>query len=331
MIMVSKITVMGAGTWGVSLARLLAKSGHEVRVWSAVSDEIDRLIRTYTHPNIGGMSLPSTINFTKNVRNAVFDAEMIVLAVPSVFVRETARKMSEFAQDGVIVVDAAKGMEDGTFLTLSEVIKEEMPKARVAVLSGPTHAEEVAFDIPTAVVAAAEDAEVAKIVQDVFMTKTFRVYTNDDTRGVEFAGAIKNIIALGVGICRGLGCGDNTTAALITRGLAEIVTLGTAMGCSAETFYGLAGIGDLIVTCTSIHSRNFRAGRLIGTGKSAKAAQEEVGMVVEGINMLPVAMHLSQKYGVDMPIAKRVNAVVNEGMSAKKALDELMTRDKRGE
>ena len=164
MIMVSKVTVMGAGTWGVSLARMLAKSGHQVRVWSAVGEEIDRLVRTYTHPNIGGMSLPSTINFTKNVRNAVFDAEMIVLAVPSIYVRQTARSMGEFVQDGVIVVDAAKGMEDGTFLTLSEVIKEEVPKARVAVLSGPTHAEEVAFDIPTAVVAAAEDPDVDLLI-----------------------------------------------------------------------------------------------------------------------------------------------------------------------
>ena len=329
--MASKVTVLGAGTWGVSLARMLAKEKHSVKVWSAVSEEIDRLVRTYTHPNIGGMNLPDTIRFTKNIENAVSDAEIIVLAVPSVFVRETARKMSEFVSEGTIIVDAAKGMEDGTFMTLSEVIKEEVPQGRVAVLSGPTHAEEVAFDIPTAVVAASDDEEVAIKVQEVFMTKNFRVYTNTDTRGVEVAGAIKNIMALGVGICRGLGCGDNTTAALITRGLSEIVALGEAMGCSKETFYGLAGIGDLIVTCTSVHSRNFRAGKLIGEGKSAKAAVEEIGMVVEGINMLPAAMHLCEKYGIDMPIAKRVDAVVAGKMPARKALEELMTRSKRGE
>ncbi len=327
----NKIGVIGAGTWGIALSRLLALKGYDVTVWSALGEEIDNLSKTYTHPNLPGMKIPRSIAFTKDMGEAVKDAHVILMAVPSVFVRQTARKLGGFLEKGAVIVDAAKGMEAETLMTMSEIIEEEIPNVKAVALSGPTHAEEVAFDLPTTVAAACEDIDAAKLIQEVFMTSAFRVYTNEDKKGVEFAGAIKNVMALGVGISRGLGYGDNTTAALITRGLAEIVRLGTAMGCKRETFYGLAGMGDLIVTCTSVHSRNFKAGKLIGMGKTAEEAKKEVGMVVEGMNMLPAAMALIKKYNVEMPIAEQVNAVVNGLRDPRAAVNELMQRDKRGE
>lgn len=327
----TKIAVIGAGTWGIALARLLALKGHKVCVWSAIEAEIDNLNRTRVHHMLSEMDIPDEMIFTKNLSEAMENCDIVLMAVPSVFVRSTSEKIREHFNAGMIIVDVAKGMEADRLLTMSEIINDVIPQAKVVALTGPTHAEEVAFDQPTTIVAASEDMEAAEYVQEVFMTESFRVYTNTDIKGVEFAGAIKNVMALGVGISRGLGFGDNTTAALITRGLAEIVRLGTAMGCNRETFYGLAGVGDLIVTCTSVHSRNFKAGRLLGMGMSADEAKKEVGMVVEGINMLPAAMKLIGTYGVEMPIVEVVNAIVNGNTAPEKAVAELMGRDKKGE
>lgn len=327
----TKIAVMGAGTWGIALARILSLKGHDVWVWSAIDAEIDNLNRTRVHHMLSEMDIPDTMIFTKNIADAMESCDVVLMAVPSVFVRSTSEKIKEHFKDGMVIVDVAKGMEAESLYTMSEIINDVIPQAKVVALTGPTHAEEVAFDQPTTIVAACEDKETAKYVQEIFMTESFRVYTNGDIKGVEFAGAIKNVMALGVGISRGLGFGDNTTAALITRGLAEIVRLGTAMGCSRETFYGLAGVGDLIVTCTSVHSRNFKAGKLLGMGMSAEEAKKEVGMVVEGMNMLPAAMKLIDTYGVEMPIVEVVNAIVSGNIAPEKAVAELMGRDRKGE
>ncbi len=327
----TKVAVLGAGTWGIALARLLSVKGHEVSVWSAVESEIDNLNRTRVHHMLSEMDIPDEMTFTKSLGEAMENCNVVLMAVPSVFVRGTAEKIKEYFKSGMIIVDVAKGMEAESLFTMSEIISDVLPTASVVALTGPTHAEEVAFDQPTTIVAASKDKAAAELVQDIFMTETFRVYTNGDIKGVEFAGAIKNVMALGVGISRGLGYGDNTTAALITRGLAEIVRLGVAMGCSRETFYGLAGVGDLIVTCTSVHSRNFKAGRLLGMGYSAEEAKKEVGMVVEGMNMLPAAMKLIEVYGVEMPIVEVVNSIVNGETAPDKAVVRLMRREKKGE
>lgn len=327
----AEIGVFGAGTWGIALARLLVLNGHNVTVWSALESEVVLLGEKREHPNLKGMKIPDEIVFTREISAAAEGKDMLLMAVPSIFVRGTAEKLAPFVKDGMIIADAAKGMEEGTLLTMSEIISEVIPNSEAVALSGPTHAEEVAFDLPTTIVAACADLSAAQRVQEIFMNENFRVYTNSDIKGVEFAGAIKNVMALGVGISRGLGYGDNTTAALVTRGLAEIVRLGTAMGCARETFYGLAGVGDLIVTCTSVHSRNFRAGKLIGEGKSVEEAKNAVGMVVEGINMLPSAMELIKRYGVEMPIAESVNRVVRGTLGPREAVAALMGRCKRGE
>lgn len=327
----SKIAVIGAGTWGIALARLLALKNHNVVVWSAIESEIDNLNNTRVHPMLKDMQIPQSMVFTKDIGVAMENAEIVLMAVPSVYVRATSEKIKKYYKENMIIVCVAKGMEAETLFTMSEIINDVLPVAKVVALTGPTHAEEVAFDLPTAIVAASDCIKTAEHVQEVFMTESFRVYTNTDIKGAEIAGAIKNVMALGVGISRGLGYGDNTTAALITRGLAELVRLGEAMGCNKETFYGLAGVGDLIVTCTSVHSRNFKAGRLLGMGKSAEEAKSEVGMVVEGINMLPAAIRLVESYGVEMPIVESVNAIVNGKMEPRKVVGELMGRNKKGE
>lgn len=327
----TKIAVIGAGTWGIALARVLSVKGHEVAVWSAIESEIDNLNRTRVHHMLSEMDIPDEMVFTKDMGEAMENCKVVLMAVPSVYVRTTAERIKEYFTTDMIIVDVAKGMEADTLFTMSEIIADVIPEARVVALTGPTHAEEVAFDQPTTIVAASCDMEAAEFVQEIFMTETFRVYTNRDIKGVEFAGAIKNVMALGVGISRGLGYGDNTTAALITRGLAEIVRLGVAMGCNRETFYGLAGVGDLIVTCTSVHSRNFKAGNLLGAGYSAESAKKEVGMVVEGMNMLPAAMKLIDVYDVEMPIVEVVNSIVNGETTPEKAVAKLMRRERKGE
>lgn len=293
-----KIAVFGAGTWGIALARLLAVNDRDVTVWSAIPTELKSLSTTHRHPNLPGMVLPSTMHYTADIAEACAGKDILLFAVPSPFVRSTAKKAAPYIPNGQLIVDVAKGVEDKTLMTMSEIIEDELAKqkrtARVVALSGPTHAEEVARDMPTLIVAASEDEEAAKVVQKAFSTPTFRVYTNTDRRGTELGGAVKNVIALAVGIALGLGYGDNAKAALITRGNAELARLGAAMGCKPETFSGLSGMGDLIVTCTSMHSRNLHAGMLLGRGKTAEEAKAEVGQVVEGINALPAACRLAK-------------------------------------
>ncbi|MGN0685934.1 MAG: NAD(P)H-dependent glycerol-3-phosphate dehydrogenase [Gemmiger sp.] len=330
-----KIAVFGAGTWGIALARLLAVNGRDVTVWSAIPTELKSLSTTHRHPNLPGMELPSSMHYTADIQEACAGKDILLFAVPSPFVRTTAKKAAPYITNDQLIVDVAKGIEDKTLMTMSEIIEDELAKqkcsARVVALSGPTHAEEVARDMPTLIVAASEDEDAAKTVQKAFSTPTFRVYTNNDRRGTELGGAVKNVIALAVGIALGLGYGDNAKAALITRGNAELSRLGTAMGCKPETFSGLSGMGDLIVTCTSMHSRNLHAGMLLGRGKTAEEAKSEVGQVVEGINALPAACRLAKKYKVDMPIVQSVDAILGGRMPACNALASLMGRDLKRE
>ena len=331
----TKIAVFGAGTWGIALARLLAVHGKDVTVWSAIPAELKALSTTHRHPNLPGMELPATMHYTADIAEACAGRDVLLFAVPSPFVRATAKKAAPHIPDDQLIVDVAKGVEDKTLMTMSEIIEDELAKAgrkaRVVALSGPTHAEEVARDMPTAIVAASAEEEAAKTVQKIFNTPTFRVYTNDDRRGTELGGAIKNVIALAVGIALGLGYGDNAKAALITRGNAELARLGAAMGCKPETFAGLSGMGDLIVTCTSMHSRNLHAGMLIGRGKSVEQAKTEVGQVVEGINALPAACRLAKKYKVEMPIVQAVEAILDGKLEARNALMALMGRNLKKE
>ena len=304
----TKIGVLGAGTWGMALARMLCISGHEVTVWSALEREVEEFSAARRHPNLPGMVIPDEIVFTKQIEEVCRNKEILLFAVPSPFVRATARKAAPYITDDQIVVDVAKGIEADTRLTMTGIIADELknPKVKLVALSGPTHAEEVAKDLPTTIVSACEDLMAAERVQQVFGNTCMRVYTNEDVLGVELCGAMKNIIALASGAALGLGYGDNTKAALITRGMAEITRLGIAMGCKPQTFYGLAGVGDLIVTATSVHSRNNRCGLLIGQGVAPAEAVKQVGMVVEGINALPAAMRLAGEYGVEMPIVAAV-------------------------
>lgn len=306
----SKIGVIGSGTWGTALAVLLTGNGHEVELWSAVPAEVEALTATRRHPNLGDTPIPEKIRVTGDLEQAMKDKELLVLSVPSVYVRETAHRMAPFLKEGQVITNVAKGIEDTTLKNLSEIIEEELPAARVTVLSGPSHAEEVSRGLPTTCVAGAHRRQDAELVQNLFMSPVFRVYTSPDMLGIELGGALKNVIALAAGIADGLGCGDNTKAALITRGIAEITRLGTAMGGSPETFSGLTGIGDLIVTCASMHSRNRRAGILIGKGYSMEEAMKEVKMVVEGVYSAKAALKLSEKYGIDMPIVEQVNAIL---------------------
>ena len=329
----TKIGVLGAGTWGMALARMLQLSGNEVTVWSALEREVEEFSATRRHPNLPGMEIPEGICFTKDMEQVCRDKEILLFAVPSPFVRATARKAAPYVKDNQIIVDVAKGIEADTLFTMTQIIADELknPAVKLVALSGPTHAEEVAKDLPTTIVSACEDLAAAERVQQVFGNTCMRVYTNDDVLGVELCGAMKNIMALASGVALGLGYGDNTKAALITRGMAEITRLGIAMGCKPQTFAGLAGIGDLIVTATSVHSRNNRCGMLLGQGVPPQEAVKQVGMVVEGINALPAAMRLAQKYGVEMPLATAVNEVVNLGADPKDAVAKLMSRDQISE
>ncbi|MBO5837207.1 MAG: NAD(P)-dependent glycerol-3-phosphate dehydrogenase [Oscillospiraceae bacterium] len=328
-----KIGVLGAGTWGMALSRMLCLSGHSVTVWSALEKEIDEFSVTRRHPNLPGMEIPEQVAFTKEIRLACEGMDIVLFAVPSPFVRSTAKLAAPYITDGQIVVDVAKGMEKDTLFTMTQIIGDELknPAVKLVALSGPTHAEEVAKDLPTTIVSACEDMAAAKLVQEVFTSACMRVYTNTDVLGVELCGAMKNIMALGSGIALGLGFGDNIKAALITRGMAEIVRLGRAMGCDERTFYGLAGVGDLIVTATSVHSRNNRCGMLLGQGVKPEDAIKQVGMVVEGIHALSAAMRLMEHYRVDMPIVRAVNNVVNCGADPYEEVMALMHRDQKPE
>lgn len=321
------IGILGTGTWGTALGRMLYLDGNDVVMWSAIEKEIEVLSQKRTHPNLVGMKIPNEIVFTRNIKEACEGMEMVVFAVPSLYIRSVARQAKDYISKAAIIVDVAKGIEPNTLKTMTEVIEDETGSERLVALSGPTHAEEVAKDLPTTIVAASRDYDAAVEVQEVFSNSTMRVYTNSDILGVEICGALKNIVALGAGISAGLGYGDNAKAALITRGAAEMSRLGMAMGCDIKTFYGLAGIGDLIVTCTSIHSRNNHAGFLIGKGHSPQRAIEEVGMAVEGMNALPAAMGLSEKYGVELPIISAVNDVVNNKANPAEVVEQLMMRE----
>ena len=335
--MSKKIGVLGAGTWGMALARLLSNNGNDVTVWSALDREVKEFSETRRHPNLPGMEIPASIVFTASIEKVCTDKDLLLFVVPSVYVRNTARQAAAFIPDGQLIVDAAKGIEPQTHLTMTQVIEDELSKSenprsvRLVALSGPTHAEEVALDMPTTIVSASPDEEAAAIVAQTFSSHFMRVYTNTDRRGVELCGALKNVIALAAGISSGLGYGDNAKAAIITRGIHEIARLGTALGCEARTFTGLAGIGDLIVTATSMHSRNNRCGILLGKGMKAEDAIREVGMVVEGINALPATMELSRQYGVDMPLAQAVDQIVNHDLPASAILERLMSRDMKNE
>ncbi len=327
----AKVGVIGAGSWGIALSFLLHNNGHQVTVWSALPEEIRELREKREHHTLPGLILPEDMVFTEDLETAMKDQDLLVTAVPSVYVRGTAEKMRPFLRKGQIVVNVAKGIEEKTLNTLSQVLEEELPGADVAVLSGPSHAEEVSRGLPTTCVAGARSRKTAEYVQSLFMSEVFRVYTSPDVLGIELGGALKNVIALAAGIADGLGYGDNTKAALITRGIAEIARLGTAMGGKFETFCGLSGIGDLIVTCASMHSRNRRAGILIGKGYTMEEAMKEVQMVVEGVYSAKAALALARKYYMAMPIIEQVNQVLFEGKPASEAVKELMLRDPREE
>ncbi|MGL5260276.1 MAG: NAD(P)H-dependent glycerol-3-phosphate dehydrogenase [Lachnospiraceae bacterium] len=324
------IGVIGAGSWGIALAKLLHTNGHKVTVWSAIEDEITMLNQMHEHVDkLPGIKLSEEIIFTTNLSKAIEGKEVLILAVPSPYVRSTADQMSKYVEDGQIIVNVAKGIEEHTLMTLSEIIEEKIPQAIVAVLSGPSHAEEVGRGVPTTIVVGAKDQNVAEYLQNIFMSNVFRVYISPDVLGIELGAALKNVVALAAGIADGLGYGDNTKAALITRGITEIGRLGLEMGGKFETFCGLSGIGDLIVTCASKHSRNRKAGMLIGQGKTMDEAMAEVKMVVEGVYSAKAAMGLSKKYNVSMPIIEQVNLVLFENKPAKDAVTDLMLRDKK--
>ncbi len=327
-----KIGMIGAGSWGIALAKLLADNGHKVTVWSIIPEEIEMLKTKHEHiDKLPGVTLPDNIEYTTDLEATCKDKNILVLAVPSPYTRNTAHSMKDYVKDGQIIVNVAKGIEEKTLYTLSQVIEEELPMANVTVLSGPSHAEEVGRSLPTTVVVGAKDQDTAEYLQNVFMNDVFRVYTSSDILGMELGAALKNVVALAAGIADGLGFGDNAKAALITRGITEIGRLGMAMGGKFETFCGLTGIGDLIVTCASMHSRNRRAGILIGQGKTYDEAMAEVKMVVEGVYSAKAAMGLSKKYNVDLPIIEQVNLVLFNNKPAIEALTALMGRDKKDE
>lgn len=328
----AKISVLGAGSWGTALSLLLFNNGHEVTLWSALPDEVKMLRENREHASkLPGVKLPKTMEITTDLEGSLKDPDVAVLAVPSPFTRSTAKQMAPYVRDGQKIVNVAKGVEEKTLMTLSEIIEQEIPNADVCVLSGPSHAEEVGKGLPTTCVVSSRTRETAEYLQGIFMSPVFRVYTTPDILGVELGGALKNVIALAAGTADGLGYGDNTKAALITRGIAEIARLGVMMGAKAETFYGLSGIGDLIVTCASVHSRNRKAGYLMGKGYTMDEAMAEVKMVVEGVYSAKAAKGLSEKYEVEMPIINEVNKVLFEGKPASEAVIDLMLRDKKVE
>ena len=328
----SEVGVIGAGSWGTALSRVLADNGHSVTVWSCIEEEVKMLTEKHMQEDkLPGVLLPESIRYTTDLKLAMQGKEFLVLAVPSPFTRGTARKMATYIKDDQIIVSVAKGIEDKTFFTLTNVITDEIPTAETAALSGPSHAEEVVRQLPTTVVAAAAGRAVAESIQNLFMNENFRVYTSPDVLGVELGGALKNVIALAAGISDGLGYGDNCKAALITRGISEIAGLAVKMGAYPETLNGLSGIGDLIVTCESMHSRNRKAGFLIGQGRSAEEAMAEVKQVVEGVFSARAALHLSQKYDIEMPIITEVNRVLFEKKDPRQAVGDLMLRMRKPE
>ena len=327
-----KIAVIGSGSFGTAVSSLLGKKGYDVALWSFLKDEAERIEKDRENKEfLKGVKLLDTVHCSNDMKECVEGADLIVTVVPSFATRQTAKALAEVVKSSQPLVNLSKGLENDTLLRMSQVYQEELVNNHIAVMSGPSHAEEVGMGLPTTNVVACENDEVAALVQDIFMDESFRVYLSSDKIGVEIGGALKNVIALCAGICDGLGYGDNTKAALMTRGISEIKRLGVAMGAEAETFAGLSGIGDLIVTCTSMHSRNRRAGILLGQGKTMEETLDEVHMVVEGIHTAKAAFALSQKYGVDMPIVEQACKILFENKSPKLAVKELMTREKRFE
>ena len=327
----AKIGIAGSGTWGTALAIHLKSMGHEVKLWSALPAEIEEIREKQEHRNLPGVRLPDGIEYTSDDQELCRDVDILVLSVPSIYTRSTARRLAPFIRKAQIILNVAKGIEEDSLLTQTEITEQELPEREVCVLSGPSHAEEVSRGLPTAVVVGASRKETAEYIQSIFMSPVFRVYTSSDLRGMEIGGSLKNVIALAAGMSDGLGYGDNTLAALITRGIAEMSRLGKAMDCDPQTFFGLTGLGDLIVTCGSKHSRNRRAGVLIGKGMGVKEAMDEVRMVVEGVYSAKAGLQLAKKYGVSMPIVEEVNAILFEGKQASEAVRDLMCRDKREE
>ena len=322
-----KIGILGSGTWGTAIANMLANNGHDVVLYGKKNEEIVFLKQNHTHPNLKGCVLSEKIVFTNSLQEGCLNQEVVVFAMPSVYVRENAEEAKPFIPKDAIIVTVAKGIEADSLLTMSEVIEDVIGKNNpIVALSGPTHAEEVAIGLPTLIVSCCKDIKVAEKIQDTFSNNVLRVYTNTDIHAVELCGALKNIIALAAGMSDGMGFGDNAKAAIITRGLAEITRLGLTLGGNQTTFFGLTGIGDIVVTATSTHSRNHNAGYLLGQGKSLDETLKEVGMVVEGVNALVAAKQLSNKYHVEMPIVNAVYSVIYEGVNPKEAVVKLFNR-----
>ena len=324
-----KIAVVGSGAWGTALAIRLCKNGHDVTMWTFETELIPQMVNDRHNPRLPGAVLPESLKISPDY-SCVTGCELVVIASPSFPMRSVCKGIAPHLSDNAVLVSVTKGIEDGTMLRMSQVVEQETGHKAV-VLTGPTHAEEVALDIPTAILAACEDKAMAELVQDAFMSENFRVYTSPDPVGAELGSALKNVIALCAGITDGLGCGDNTKAMLMTRGLTETARLGVALGAQKETFAGLAGVGDLIVTCTSMHSRNRRAGILIGQGKDAQTAMKEVGAVVEGYYAAKSAYALGQRQGIDMPITEAAYKVLYEGADVREAVQSLLARQRKAE
>lgn len=324
-----RISFLGAGSWGTALAILCANNGHKVTLWSKIQAELDMLRENREHiDRLPGVRLPDRIGIEDDLGKACTDQDIIVCAVASPFVRSTAQMAKPYIKQNQIIVNVGKGIEEDTLMTLCGILEDELPMADVAVLSGPSHAEEVSKGVPTTVVVGAKSEKTAMFVQDVFMGDRFRVYTSPDIVGIELGGSLKNVIALAAGILDGMGLGDNTKAALMTRGIAEISRLGIELGGKMETFCGLSGIGDLIVTCTSTHSRNHNCGYLLGKGKTLEEAKKEIKQVIEGVNCARAAMKLANKYHVTMPIVEQVNAILFGNKTPGQAVKDLLERDK---
>ncbi len=322
----AKISVIGSGSWGTAVAIMLAEHNHDVTIWSFFQEESKELAKHQENKRfLPGVPIPNSVKFTANIADCK-GAELTIMASPSHAVRSTAKILAPIMESGQKILNISKGLEEETYATMSQILREEIPMCEIAVMSGPSHAEEVSRRVPTTNVVAAEKEETANLIQGIMMNENFRIYTNPDVLGVELGGSLKNVIALCAGILDGMGLGDNTKAALMTRGIVEISRLGIAMGAQEETFYGLSGIGDLIVTCTSMHSRNRRAGILLGQGKSLAEAQAEVKMVVEGVKTCRAAYALAQKLQVEMPIVQEAYGVLFEGATPQEAVTNLMSR-----
>ena len=326
-----KASIIGAGTWGTALGILLAHNGHEVTIWSKFQQEVDALQETRRHKDLPGAVIPESMCFSSDLEAALKDQELVVLAVPSIFVRATAHEMKPYVGEGQVIVSVAKGIEEGTLYTMSDIIEEEILQADVAVLSGPSHAEEVSRFIPTTIVTGAHTEKTALFVQNAFMCDCFRVYINPDFIGVQLGGAVKNVIAIGAGMSDGIGFGANARTALITRGLVEMSRLGAALGADPETFMGMAGLGDLVLTCTDNQSRNRRFGMMLGQGMDVQSAQDKIGQVVEGYRNTKEVRVLAQRLGVEMPITEEIYQVLYCGKIAREAALTLLGRARKDE